>query len=188
MLADHIGIPRLRELASKNESLQTAVSALDLPRVAELIHPDAVAGDQQISLDISFQKSSGVDPGYPAIGGNIHVALELICQRCLGGLKWNVELPVKLVVVESEAAADELAEPFDSIVADEQGISLLQIVEDETLSSLPLAPMHSDAKICEREGVQLITDTEPEESEDDTNRPFADLKDMLKGSSSGDTD
>jgi uncharacterized protein len=190
MLADHIGIPHLRELASKNESLQTAVSALDLPRVAELIHPDAAADDQQLSLDIRFQNSSGVDPGYPEIGGNLHVALDLICQRCLGDLRWDAELPLQLVVVDSEAAADELAEPFDSVVADEHGISLLTIVEDELLSSLPLAPMHIDVKICEREGVRWITETEtePDESGEDSNRPFADLKDLLKGSSSGDTD
>jgi uncharacterized protein len=114
--------------------------------------------------------------------------MELICQRCLGPLRWETELPLRLVVVESETAADELAEPFDSVVADEQGISLLTIVEDELLSSLPLAPMHTDERICEREGVRVKMDKAPTDAEQDTNRPFADLGKLLKGASEDEID
>jgi uncharacterized protein len=185
MLADHIGIPHLRELASKEESLKTAVSAFDMPRLAELLHPDAEANDQRLTLDIGFQRSSGVDPGFPEIGGSLDVALGLTCQRCLGLLSWSGKLPLRLVVVESETAADQLAEPYDSVVVDEQGISLLGIVEDEILSSLPLAPMHRDKAECEHNGKQEITDSEPADEKEETNRPFSNLADLLKDPSAG---
>jgi uncharacterized protein len=188
MLADHIGIPHLRELASKEESLKTAISAFDMPRLAELLHSDAEADNQRLMLDIRFQRSSGVDPGYPEISGSLDVVLDLTCQRCLGLLPWVDQVSLKLVVVESDAAADQLAEPYDSVLVDGQGICLLEVAEDELLSSLPLAPMHANASECEHDGKDDVTNIILSDDDEETNMPFSDLADLLKGSSDENTD
>ena len=180
MLADHIGIPHLRELASKEESLKTVVSALDMPRLAGLLHPDADAENQRLALNLGFQRSTGVDPGLPEIHGQLEMALELTCQRCLGVLSWTKTLEVKLVVVANEADSDTLAEPYDCVVANEHGISMLAIAEDEVLSSLPLAPMHADSTLCAENGVSLEMNMESDEVAEEHNRPFENLADMLK--------
>ncbi len=182
MLADHIGIAHLRDMASREESIKTAVSAFDMPRLAELLHPDADENNQRMTLDVDIRRSSGAESGFPQITGTLDVGLELICQRCLGSLSWPETLKFRLVVVESESDTEELAEPFDSIIVGEHGISLLAVLEDEVLSSLPLAPMHRDPAECARnetaaEVAKIATEGDAKTAE--VNRPFANLAEML---------
>lgn len=186
MLAEHIGIPHLREMVSHGESIKTKISVSALPRVAELFHPEANADKQRLTLDIGFKQSSGVDPGFPEIDGVLDVALELTCQRCLGLLYWPSQLRFKLIVVGNEAATERLVAPCDSVVAGEDGIRLLTVVEDEILGSLPLAPMHSDADECTRNETLAVAESlaaaeitvEPE-----INRPFESLAELLNQTS-----
>ena len=191
MLAEHIGIPHLREMASHGESIKTEISVSAMPRVAELFHPEANADKQRLTLDIGFKQSSGVDPGFPEIDGVLDVALELTCQRCLGLLYWPSQLRFKLIVVANEADTERLLEPCDSLVAGADGIRLLTVVEDEILGSLPLAPMHSDADECTRNETLAVAESlaaaeitvEPE-----INRPFESLAELLKQASAKNKD
>jgi uncharacterized protein len=186
MLAEHIRITHLREMASHAESIKTEISVSAMPRVAELFHPEANADKQRLTLDIGFKQSSGVDPGFPEIDGVLDVALELTCQRCLGLLHWPSQLKFKLIVVGNEADTQRLVEPCDSVVAGEVGIRLLTVVEDEILGSLPLAPMHSDADECTRNETLAVAESlAAEEStvEPEINRPFERLAELLNQTS-----
>ena len=55
-------------------------------------------------------------------------------------------MEVALTAVTSEARADELADPFDSVLLDDDGgLPLRVAVEDEILAALPLAPRHDES-------------------------------------------
>jgi len=62
MQADHIGIPKLRDMASKSERLRVDFRLTDLPRVAGLLYPDFEASGQQIRLIFDFRRGPRVPP------------------------------------------------------------------------------------------------------------------------------
>ena len=201
MLADHIGVPQLRDLASRSEQVSSPVRVNDMPRLAELLHPDVKLADEELDVRIRFLggtqgnaqgNSQSNIQGFPEIRGHLTGSLHIYCQRCLGPLDWSVDIDFHLVIINSMADFDVVAEPFDAVVAGEHGIRLAELIEDELLSSLPFAPMHADLESCETSiGVKFIEDgNKPSESgsdmDSDTNRPFGDLAALLKAGESSD--
>ena len=84
------------------------------------------------------------------------------------------------MVVRSERDCEKLADAFDAIIAGEEGVRLLDAIEDEVLASLPLAPMHRDAGECQHLKNEAIAIVEQEDLEIvDTTRPFADLAALI---------
>jgi len=154
-----------------------------MPRVTtQLVDADA-------SINVRLQFVSG-DQGVPEIVGAATGSLVVRCQRCLGPVEWPVELGFHLTVVDSEEKVATVAEPFDTLVADGKGVDLLEILEDELLASMPLAPAHAVATDCEplasddrahgagsTDSVADVADVIEQES---TKTPFADLADMLQ--------
>ena len=82
-----------------------------------------------------------------------------------------------LTAVASERLADELADPFDTVLLEEDGgLALRAAVEDEILAALPLAPRHEDAAACEAVGE---IEAAPEGSVEPMSRPFAGLAGLM---------
>jgi uncharacterized protein len=151
-------------------------------------------GDKQADreLEVQIDLLAGMQ-GFPEISGQVKGSLDICCQRCLGSLVWPVDIGFHLVVVGSEADYDEIAEPFDTVVAGEHGIRLTSIIEDELIASLPLAPMHHGNGVCEvrapaaGKAVENKESGEPSElSENEIHRPFANLDALMKGDEAAD--
>lgn len=88
------------------------------------------------------------DKGKPSLHCQVRGALSLICQRCLQPMEWKVELDSDLVLVTSE---DELAEDEDDPEAPDRllarkDMNVQELVEDEVLLGLPMAPMHPEGQ------------------------------------------
>lgn len=108
--------------------------------------------------------------------------LPLTCQRCLGA----VEVPVQVDRFfrfapdeEMAAAQDEQAE--EDVLALSRSFDLLELVEDELLMELPLAPRH---EVCP-EPVKLAAADEGFEPEAPRENPFALLGKLKGGGFSG---
>ena len=110
MLADHIGVSQLRDLAGRSEHYAESIPVGGMDRLAGLLHPDAALKDRQLGLRIEFL---GGMQGFPELSGHIEGSLNIVCQRCLGSLEWPVDLDFRLVVIGSEADFDEVVEPFE---------------------------------------------------------------------------
>lgn len=187
MLADRIGMSKLRDMASKSERVVVDVSLQNLPRLAGLLYPDSAASDQQIRMQFDIRRGT---QGLPEINGSASGFVNLRCQRCLGLLEWPVELQFSLAVAESEAEIAKSPAPFDTVMPHDGGISLLELGEDELLASLPLAPMHENPATCEvpdpagaeRNAGMKIDDLQPAKviAAEDLRRPFAGLAALLK--------
>jgi uncharacterized metal-binding protein YceD (DUF177 family) len=198
MLASHIGMPQLRDMAGRSEQISADFKLDDMPRLEGLLHPDADM--QRRKIEVKMQLHIGAQ-GFPEATGNASGALTLLCQRCLGALEWPVDLDFELVVLDSEADFDEIEDRFDAVVAGEDGILLAGVIEDELLGSLPLAPMHETSENCS--AVALLNENETsievdghlsdsddsssDLSSEDVHRPFADLSALL-GSNAGSDD
>ena len=176
MLADHIGVPHLRDLASRSEQLRDSINLGEMSRLEDILYSGSEQAGKELDVELEFL--GGVQ-GYPEISGHVKGTLEIICQRCLGSLNWPVDLDFQLIVVGSEEDCDEVAEPFDAVVAGDHGVQLVSIIEDELLSSLPLAPMHETGDTCLVD-VEVVQEQADAQESEETNKPFADLASLLK--------
>lgn len=143
MLAERIGSAQLVELAAAGAGLADSFGGSKLPRVAAML----AAGDDG-HLDVSLRFRNGPE-GFPVVEVSVTGALPLPCQRCLGAVRWPAELHAALTVVPDDASADDLADPFDSVMLDSDGaLPLRSMVEDEILAMMPLALLHQEAEGC----------------------------------------
>ncbi|ODU30572.1 MAG: hypothetical protein ABS93_01855 [Thiobacillus sp. SCN 62-729] len=78
----------------------------------------------------------------------------LTCQRCLGSMPYTVGLERTLYLARNEAELERLdALPDSDAIQAGERLSLVELIEDEVLLSLPLAPMHAEGE-CSIRGAQ----------------------------------
>ncbi|MBB5392812.1 MULTISPECIES: DUF177 domain-containing protein [unclassified Herbaspirillum] len=81
-------------------------------------------------------------------------AVNLICQRCLTALHFEIDSKSLLVLAKDEAQADAIEELVDDdeidVIVGSATFDVANLVEDEALLALPVAPKH-DA--CPGDGV-----------------------------------
>lgn len=88
------------------------------------------------------------DKGKPSLHCRVRGALNLICQRCLQPMEWQVDLDSDLVLAMSEAELaedEEDPEAPDRLLA-QKDMKVQDLVEDELLLGLPLAPRHPEGR------------------------------------------
>ena len=134
-------LPRLQDMLADPEAC---------PELVEVACPEDTRRGKVSYLIRGFLDKSGKPMLEVAING----LCQLICQRCLSGLAYPVNLVSQLMLVQ-EGGLDEFStrveedEP-DSVPADDH-LDVIALLEEEILLSLPFAPKHP-AGAC-----QLVT-------------------------------
>jgi uncharacterized protein len=78
-----------------------------------------------------------------AVSGEV----QLTCQRCLGSMPYTVDVERTLYLARNEAEMERLdALPDSDAIQAGETLSLVDLVEDEVLLSLPLATMHAEGE------------------------------------------
>lgn len=73
--------------------------------------------------------------------------VELTCQRCLGAMPHVVQIERTLHLARNEAELERLdALPDSDAILVGETLDLVDLVEDEVLLGLPLAPMHAEGE------------------------------------------
>ena len=170
MLAWVIGRSELTGLAASGEGREITLGIQHMPRLADLL-ADEDARDA-LNFEVRFAEDA---EGLPQVSLAADTEFSLVCQRCLGPVDWRVALNCCLTVLDEDDQRQVLADPFQSVMMDEEGLNLATVVEDELLASLPLAPRHDDETSCGK----LVKPAE-ETVGDDTQRPFADLARLME--------
>ena len=112
--------------------------------------------------------------GTPCLDGYVQAELELRCERCLDPVKQNIESSFRFGLITSEDEADLLPREFEPFLVSESGQSLLELVEDEILLSLPIVARHDEE--CSE---ILQKHKDDDRVQQDTYKPFAALKDLM---------
>lgn len=118
-------------------------------------------GAHQVWLDLSAQSM-----------------LALTCQRCLGPAEVQVEFAraFRFVANEDQAAVeDEHCE--EDVLVISRAFNLLELIEDELLMALPIAPMHD---VCPVPVRLQIEDPDFNPGEDEKPNPFAVLQQLKR--------
>lgn len=129
------------DFARNGQQLSAEVSVAELPRLLDVLD------DSQGVLRYTVR--GGLDnQGNPVLDVSMDGQCRLRCQRCLNGLDYTVRLDSRLLL-RDQAALDALdqqpedeEEEFDSILADAH-LDVLNMLEEEILLSLPIAPRHA---------------------------------------------
>jgi uncharacterized protein len=84
--------------------------------------------------------------GHPQLHLKVVGQINLVCQRCLGAMPFDMASESELTLAADDAAADAIEaliddEDADVIVAD-AAFDVISLIEDEALLALPLAPKH----------------------------------------------
>lgn len=105
--------------------------------------------------------------------------LPLTCQRCLGEVKvpLSVDRMFRFVADEATAAAQDDASEED-VLALSKGFDLCELVEDELLMELPVAPRHG---VCPEPVILAVADADFVEADESTAHPFAALEKLKTG-------
>ncbi|MDO6461176.1 YceD family protein [Granulosicoccaceae sp. 1_MG-2023] len=123
--------------------------------------------------------------GRIAAQGQFSVDCQLACQRCLQALSQTIESAFTLTFVADEKAAEALPDEYDPVILDENGnIHVVDLLEDEMVLRLPVAPKHADEAVCRSfgyPGEAALTEADSTQTgQSGRKNPFDVLKDFSK--------
>ncbi|MCG8324454.1 MAG: YceD family protein [Thiotrichales bacterium] len=142
-------------------------------KIGELDRLGAVLSDTdgEVRFGLAFAQDAN---GRTIVTGNCSACLALKCQRCFDPMQVEISTATRLMVVNSIEAARDIPDDYEPLLFSGDDISLRQLIEDEMLLALPIAPLHETEKCnagIEQDGVQ----------EDYRVNPFAVLKTLKPG-------
>lgn len=137
------GLPEFLDLTKAGHTPLTVAGHLSLSRMPRLCAAIADAGGQ-VNIDLQVFKEGGL----AVVSGKLQASLGVTCQRCFGLLRHPVDAHMRL----GWAGAGRTQHWPDSYELLESGngrIRLADLVEDELLLALPLAPRHAKPEDCD---------------------------------------
>ncbi len=156
-------------------------------RVALLSRMGELAVDEQAQARLSARFHL-VD-ARAGIAGRAMASLRLVCQRCLGAVQVSIDDEFHVVLIASEAEMEQLPDAQDAVIADAAHLDLSWLLEEQLLLAMPLVPTHATADECARSRADIAGDSNvvvadelelPDAEAPKTQRPFANLQDLLK--------
>ena len=157
------------ELAGREATL---VRDLRLPQVPRLVEAGVLEGTQ-----LRAQLRFGRFEGRTSIEVRVEGEVLLACQRCLKPCRCAVDESASLVVVARDV--DEVPGGYESLLGDPERLSVAELIEEQVLLGLPLVPMHASAVECGAAAAVLAA-VEDEAAVEETQRPFANLRELLE--------
>ena len=124
-----------RRLAAKQVRLSGDLPLARLSRLAERL----LDSNGLVHIDAEFDRDGS---GRYCLKGQLQVRLAVRCERCLEPMVRQMEHSFCLAAVWSEDDASQLPDEYDPWVTGEDRVSLVDIVEEELLLSLPLVNYH----------------------------------------------
>jgi len=134
-----------RRFARERATVSASIAPAALGRLAELLF-DAAGASRQQGSTIHYRVTGFVAPkDQPALRLEVNGELDLRCQRCLERLRFPLVLQREIVLVtgaDEFAQSEDEPESVDTIPAVSR-IDLRDLVEEEIVLALPLAPRHA---------------------------------------------
>ena len=122
-------------LADVGRSFRGTLPVRRFERLAPLLH--SAQGELAVRLEFRLDERR-----IRTLKGAIQGELSLVCQRCLNGLRFPVDVQFSLGIVSSEAEIDRLPEGYEPLLVSGDPIQTLAMVEDEVLLAIPAIPLH----------------------------------------------
>ncbi len=128
------------EIAKKQETLTGDITADDCERLIGSVDSGALR-----ALKIRYEITGSASAFHlPSLHLSINASLPLVCQRCLESMLQDFSLSFDYVIHETEPEDFEGDEDVDWLETSRE-MNIVELVEDELLIAIPVAPMHENA-------------------------------------------
>ena len=145
-------------------TIQGTIALWRFSRFASLV----TENDPFVDVSLGFRKD--MQQQIEAVG-SAEVRVQLLCQKCLELLDYEVAVEVRTILVRDREALDSLTPSKDGIVVTSTLVDPVDIFEDELILGLPMAPRHESSR---------CTASTSSESGNLTRKPFAGLSKLVK--------
>ena len=156
-------------MADGQADIDFTVSLADLPRLRSRF--ESVGG--AVSGHVHFSRDSGFAVAEIRMTGTA----TLQCQRCMGSMVVPVDTGTRVALLSAEADAGRVPDDLEPVLAPGGRISVDDLVEEELMLFLPIVPRHESETEC---GVVESAPQVADEGPETTQKPFAQLADLLK--------
>jgi uncharacterized protein len=138
-------------LAREESHLTGILTLAQLPRLADVLFDH----DGGVSYAVEGYTTGN---GQPALHMGLEVDLGLRCQRCLERLPLHLNVERDLVLVPEMRELDPGDEEDDETdaIPGAASLDLLELIEEEILLSLPMAPRHPEAGCTAQPGASEV--------------------------------
>ena len=158
-------------MVSARRSFQGALPIAAMPRLCEVLAEDAGLAAYELDFGRDEYGTAYVDV-------RVQASLWMVCQRTLEPFAMPLSVDSRLGLIRSEreeAALPAACEPL--LVAEDDKLSLIDVIEDELLLALPLVPVNPDSELPEEVTRPPAESISAEERPDN---PFAVLRELKK--------
>lgn len=154
------------EFCRRKERREGEIAVSDLTRLVDEL------ANQSGLLRWSLQGGAN-QLGHPQLTLSIAASVQLRCQRCLTPFAFAVASESILILAQDEASADEidalLADDAIDVIVGSKALDVAELIADEALLTLPLAPKHA---VCpDQETLDVLKNAKKES-------PFTVLKNL----------
>ncbi|MFW5970114.1 MAG: YceD family protein [Halofilum sp. (in: g-proteobacteria)] len=157
-------------LADRGRALSGAVPVSACQRLSHWLESE----EGEFAVELQFGRDENQRR---VLTGRVRGRVMLTCQRCLGAFGLDIDLPIGVVLVDSEAEAETLPEEVDAlVVGDGATMHTVDMIEDDLILALPLIAKCPDSSACEP-AVEIFDSERMTGQEAGTRRPFADIDD-----------
>jgi DUF177 domain-containing protein len=118
----------------------------------------------------------GRDLGTPMADVTVDASLSLVCQRCMRPMLQDVSAGSRVYFPADETAAAGLPAEAETMLAPEGRVKFADVVAEELLLALPLAPRHEDEEDCDAPAARAVEEAPASE---EPRRPFANLAELM---------
>jgi uncharacterized protein len=121
--------------------LRGRVKLASLDRALPLL--ESHEGELEIVLELDKDED-----GTHYLAGSIQGRLVLQCQRCLEPVDYPLQVTFRLGLVHTQEEMQRLSDRYEPLLVSGEPAKLAEVITDEVLLALPIAPLHSGVSKC----------------------------------------
>ncbi|MGD2055171.1 MAG: YceD family protein [Gammaproteobacteria bacterium] len=129
-------------MAEAGHSLRGRIRLDCMERVMPLVQSSE--GEFEVLLEFGKDRD-----GTRYLSGSIRGTLILQCQRCLEPMEFPLHVKFRLGLVDAQEKARYLNARYEPLLVTQEPACIAEVVEDEILLALPIAPLHGDRSRCQ---------------------------------------
>jgi uncharacterized protein len=127
--------------AEAGRVIRGRIALASLARVLSLTA--SAAGELEVVLELGRDQE-----GTRYLAGSIQGMLELQCQRCLESMDYPLNVRFRLGLVQNPDDVQYLTDRYEPLIVTPEPALLAEVISDEVLLALPIAPLHEDMDNC----------------------------------------
>ncbi len=128
--------------ARRARHMRGSIALVKLKRLVAALNPEGASyqNDTDVDIDVQFSRGAGGRVQFQLVA---RATLLAQCQRCLGEVSYTLDVQRQMMVVSDEADVVTIPAEFEPVLMQDEKLSLLPVIEDELLLSLPIVVKHS---------------------------------------------